>query len=148
MTCGSVCDYRSRCECNQTWREGRPTGVFTAVDRMVTIMHTPRYEENEPNKVPYKLRWGPAHNAGHWFDLRLAHVKGLEFLAKYQQCNHSTRFDARRLFGESCWKNSGWYRSGDAERKRTTWRQKILNAKRGSRWGWNQLLIQGMMEFQ
>ena len=46
---------------------------------MAVTKLTPRCEENEPKNIPYKMRSGPVHNAIHWFDLRLAPDKDVEF---------------------------------------------------------------------
>ena len=88
---GSPNAYRSICDLGLFagglgFRKGRQTCFFTTVDPTVATMLTSRFEENEPRTILCQLKCGPMHNAVHWFVLRLAQNKGLEF---WQTINHA-----------------------------------------------------------
>ena len=52
---------------------------FTTADLMNVLMLTPRFEENEPRMIPYRMKWRSAQNRKYWFDLRIVEDKRLAF---------------------------------------------------------------------
>ena len=90
---------------------------FTALDPLSITTLTPRNEEGKLGMLPCRLKWGRAHVAINWFDLRVAQDAGPVFLANIIEGNKTERLHARRLLGRSGQKKSVRHQSRNSGQK-------------------------------